>query len=163
MAMNLLESEIKEMEQTKVYLAGPINGCTDDECITWRESLKSQYPFDFADPMKRDYRGKEEESFREIVELDKIDIRNCDAMIAMFVKPSVGTSMEIYFAHSLDIPVILIDQSDKPLSPWLKYHSSWVVKNPDSAVIQVQVALNSQLAKRRNCLAYDPAIDGKLQ
>jgi len=28
----------------KVYLCGPINGCTDEECKNWRETVKAQLP-----------------------------------------------------------------------------------------------------------------------
>ncbi len=118
----------------KIYLCGPINGCTDDEATTWREWFKnSGVAADFVDPMKRDYRGKEASDYREIVELDKRDIRGCDAVVVMYVKPSVGTSMEIFFAWTIGVPVIVIDESDKPVSPWLRYHSTAVVKSKESA------------------------------
>ena len=119
----------------KVYLCGPINGCSDDEATTWREWFKrSGCDADFVDPMKRDYRGKEASDYREIVELDKRDIRGCDAVVVMYVKPSVGTSMEIFFAWTIGVPVIVIDESDKPVSPWLQYHSTAVVKAKESAL-----------------------------
>lgn len=113
----------------KIYLCGPINGCTDDECQTWRDWFKAtMVSVDFVDPMKRDYRGKETEDYREIVELDKRDIRSCDARVVMYTKPSVGTSMEVFFAWTLGIPVVVINESDKPLSPWLRYHAAAFVR-----------------------------------
>lgn len=120
-----------------IYLGGPINGCSDSEVNDWRSWVKDQLPglasrigcgaLIPVDPMKRDYRGKEAEDYREIVDLDKRDIRGCDAVVVMYTKPSVGTAMEIFFAWQLGIPVVLIDESSKPLSPWLRYHSTAIV------------------------------------
>lgn len=120
----------------RIYLAGPINGCSDAECNDWRTAVKEaygnnrrNYGVHCVDPMKRDYRGREAECVNEIVQLDKRDIASCDVVVVMFVKPSVGTAMEVYYAWQLGIPVIVIDQSGKPLSPWLVYHSTAVVKD----------------------------------
>lgn len=123
----------------KVYLCGPINGCSDEEAITWRDWFKaSSLDFKYIDPMKRDYRGKELEDYREIVDLDKRDIKNSDAAVVMYTKPSVGTSMEIFLMWTLGIPVILIDQSDKPLSPWLIYHATSIVKTKEEALQKLE-------------------------
>jgi hypothetical protein len=55
-----------------VYLAGAINGCTDDECKDWRELVKSIIGVEKTlDPMRRDYRGVELDCINEIVEGDK--------------------------------------------------------------------------------------------
>lgn len=125
----------------KIYLCGPINGCNDDQATTWREWFKSSVgPFviDWIDPMKRDYRGKEAEDYREIVELDKRDVRGCDVIIVMYTQPSVGTSMEIFFAWTIGIPVIVIDESKKPISPWLRYHSTAIVNNKHEALAKIK-------------------------
>jgi nucleoside 2-deoxyribosyltransferase len=118
----------------RVYLCGPINGCSDSEAMSWREWFKSRCLFEFVDPMSRDYRGSELLLYREIVDLDKMDIKKCDAVVVMFEKPSVGTSMEILYAWSNSIPVIVIDVSGKPLSPWLVYHSTSIVESKEGAV-----------------------------
>ena len=122
----------------KVYLCGPINGRSDDDCKGWREYAKERLP-DTLDPMDRDYRGRELEPgiAAEIVENDKADILRCDAMIVYYDKPSVGTSMEILFAHQAngkEFRTILVDKSDKPLSPWLIYHCPEVTKSLDEAI-----------------------------
>lgn len=122
----------------KIYLCGPINGCTDDECQTWREWFKKQESFfDFIDPMKRDYRGKEAEDYREIVELDKRDIRESDAMIVMYTRPTVGTCMEIHYASTIGIPIVVVDESNKPLSPWLRYHTTTIVQTKEAALAKI--------------------------
>ena len=81
----------------KVYLCGPINGCTDEVAKDWRSMVKAVLPILALDPMDRDYRGRElERVAKEIVENDKADIDQCGGLLVGYVKPSVGTSMEFY-------------------------------------------------------------------
>jgi len=115
-----------------VYLCGPINGRSDDDCTIWREYVKSRLP-DTLDPMRRDYRGKEDAAWREIVELDKIDVARCDVLLVYYDKPSVGTSMEIIWAWQGGKRIVLVDKSDKPLSPWLRYHAHHTTTSLDEA------------------------------
>jgi nucleoside 2-deoxyribosyltransferase len=130
----------------RVYLCGPINGCNDNEAVTWRrwfkdhkdrEYFKRDSDMVFVDPMDRDYRGREDASYREIIDLDKRDIRSCDVMIIMFTKPSVGSSMEVLYAWTLGIPVIVINDQENPISPWLKYHSTSIVNNKVDALNKI--------------------------
>ena len=119
----------------KTYLCGPINGRSDDDCKGWREYVKERLP-NTLDPMDRDYRGRELEPgiAKEIVENDKADIDSCDTMLVYFDRPSVGTSMEILWAWLNSTPIVLIDKSEKPLSPWLLYHCERVVKSLDEGI-----------------------------
>lgn len=107
-----------------VYLCGGINARLDAECRDWRESAKGGLLAHIRDPMDRDYRGRELEPgiADEIVTNDKQDIDECDALLVYYDKPSVGTSMEILYAWERKRPIVLVDVSDKPLSPWLIYH-----------------------------------------
>ena len=108
-----------------VYLCGPINGRSDEECKDWREIAKNML-INTINPMDRDYRGREIDPgiASEIVENDKNDILKSSSILVYYDKPSVGTSMEILFAFERNIPVYLVNKSDKPLSPWLIYHST---------------------------------------
>jgi len=115
----------------KVYLCGPINGCTDAECNDWRSYAKSRLP-DTLDPMRRDYRGREAESVNEIVELDKRDVAASDVILANCPKPSVGTSMEVFLAWQQGKIVIAVAQ--EPVSPWLRYHSTKIAPTIKDAI-----------------------------
>lgn len=120
---------------TTIYLCGPINGCTDEECTTWRELVKSIWAGPTLDPMRRDYRGKEHDSVNEIVELDKIDVTNSDVILVNYDKPSVGTSMEILYAWERGKMVVVVSKYGKTgLSPWLLYHSHAVATTFEDAV-----------------------------
>jgi nucleoside 2-deoxyribosyltransferase len=106
-----------------IYLCGPINGCTDEECNNWRSFVKARWEGPCLDPMRRDYRGKEDESVREIVELDKIDVMNSDVILVSYDKPSVGTSMEILYAFERGKLVVVVSAVGAKISPWMRYHS----------------------------------------
>lgn len=107
----------------KMYLCGPINGCTDEEANGWRTTVKRLWPGITIDPMRRDYRGREEDCVREIVELDKIDVAASDVVIVSYDKPSVGTSMEVLWAWERGKPVVAVCRRGTVLSPWMIYHS----------------------------------------
>jgi nucleoside 2-deoxyribosyltransferase len=119
----------------KVYLCGPINGRSDDDCKGWREYAKERIP-DTRDPMDRDYRGRELEPgiAAEIVMNDKSDVLESDVILVYYDKPSVGTSMEILYAWERNKRIVLVDKSDKPLSPWLIHHCKEVYKSLDEAI-----------------------------
>jgi nucleoside 2-deoxyribosyltransferase len=123
----------------RVYLAGPINGCSNEECKNWREYLKSELGEEHTlDPMRRDYRGIEMESVNEIVEDDKADIDNSTHLIVNYDRPSVGTSMEILYAWERKLPVIVVTSKDIRLSPWLVYHSIAIVYSFEDAINMVK-------------------------
>lgn len=126
------------MQPKTIYLCGPINGCTDEECRDWREFVKKLWRGTTLDPMRRDYRGREDESVNEIVELDKIDIMNADVLLVSYDKPSVGTSMEILYAWERGKPVVVVAAPETRISPWLRYHSHAIKPTYESAVAWVQ-------------------------
>lgn len=121
-----------------IYLCGPINGRTTEDATGWRETVKELWEGETLDPMRRDYRGREMEHgiAAEIVEGDLVDINNSDAILVFFDKPSVGTAMEVFYAnHNLGKPVVVVNSSNGPLSPWMVHHS-------DRQVSSVKEALN---------------------
>lgn len=118
-----------------VYLCGGINGLTDDECTSWREEAKKKLNCDTLDPMRRDYRGREDDKYAEIVVKDKYDIDLSDILLVNATRPSWGTAMEVLYAHmKKKIVVSVVGDS---ISPWLRYHSTYLEKSLDDAVRRI--------------------------
>ena len=126
-----------------VYMAGPINACSDGEAGDWRTELKNRLYEDprhcvspsnginFIDPMARDFRGIEGSHTDGIVEGDLMDIQASDIVIANCWKPSAGTSMEIFYARHVLGKHVIVLHPEGSVSPWLKYHSNDVVHSID--------------------------------
>lgn len=134
-----------------IYLAGPINACSDDQCIEWRNKVIDYYSdnkiIEIRDPMVRDYRDPKEahEGFIEIVENDKSDILHSDILIinasnketGFGNRPSVGTSMETLFAWQEGKSIVILCDDIETLSPWFKYHCDFIVDNWDDVFARV--------------------------
>jgi hypothetical protein len=117
-----------------VYLAGGINGLSDSDAKDWREYAKERLSHDTLDPLRRDYRGIEDESVEEIVHGDLEDIRNSDVVLASCVRPSWGTAMEIHFTRtSTPSSVYAVVPEDQTVSPWLRYYTS-IFRTFDEAI-----------------------------
>ena len=138
--MKHVSNQHGEQAMKTIYLCGPINGCTDEECCDWRAKVSEAWPGRCIDPMVRDYRGRETEAFREIVELDKIDVAESDILIVNYDKPSVGTSMEVLYAWQIGKRIIVVCREDANISPWLRYHSTHIVHNFDDAIATAAAA-----------------------
>ena len=118
----------------KIYLAGPMFLTEDDECKVWRDQAKANLAnHDVFDPMIRDYRGRTDEHYVEIVEEDKKEIDTCDMLLVNHTRPSVGTSMEILYAWERKKRIVTVVHG-KDVSPWLIYHSEKIFHDLDSAI-----------------------------
>ena len=107
-----------------VYLCGGINGLGDAECKSWRAEATDALRGCFAvkDPMRRDFRGHESQLGPFIVEADLRDISNSDVLLVNASRPSWGTAMEVYAAHTARKCVVTFGAPSNP-SPWLAQHS----------------------------------------
>lgn len=117
-----------------IYLCGGINKLSDSDAKDWRDATKVRLQplFEFLDPMRRDYRGKEAESVRAIIDGDIEDIHNSDGLLVNASRPSWGTGMELFFAASLGRMVVTVCPDERP-SPWLIGHSTVICKTfPDA-------------------------------
>jgi hypothetical protein len=90
-------------ERLRVYLAGPITGCTHEQQTWWREEVKQRLgrQFDFADPTQW---ADDKEVLQEIEKLDDSQI-----VLANMWMVSIGTTIGIIRASQLGKPVVLID------------------------------------------------------
>lgn len=113
----------------RLYLAGPIYGCTDDEVFGWRDQVRAD-PLgkmcELVDPSQRDYRGAEEHYAVEVVASDKACINACDALLAYCWKPSYGTAMEVLQACQQNKIVVVVSDAR---SPWLLNHADLVTSD----------------------------------
>ena len=106
-----------------VYLSGPIMDEHEGIARKWRDVAKSLLSGDFRllDPMRRSFRDQEVDSANEIVEFDLQDIRDADIILINYSKPSIGTSMEVFYA-SHDLGKFVVAFSPflfKDCSPWM--------------------------------------------
>lgn len=109
-----------------VYLCGGINGLNDGDCRDWREAAKEFLaPLRTLDPMRRDYRGIEEDSVEAIVTGDLRDIAEADFVLVNATRPSWGTAMEIVYARMLHKQVVVFTVETR-VSPWLRFHADYI-------------------------------------
>ncbi len=122
----------------KIYLSGPIM----DECplaaATWRERATQALsePFILLDPMRRDFKDREVDSANEIVEFDLQDVRDADILLVNYNKPSIGTSMEVFYAaHDLGKFIVAFSPfSFQECSPWMVRYCTKILPSLESAV-----------------------------
>jgi nucleoside 2-deoxyribosyltransferase len=109
----------------KIYLCGPIMDEVEGRARAWREQAKIELTdaFTLLDPMRRNFKDREVDSANEIVEFDLQDVRDADIILVNYNKPSIGTSMEVFYAsHVLHKFVIAF-------SPFTFQHCNpWMVK-----------------------------------
>ena len=117
-----------------IYLCGGINKLSDSEAKDWREAAKSVLGgrYKLLDPMRRDYRGKEAESVRAIIDGDVQDINESDILLVNASRPSWGTGMELFYAATRNLKIITVCPDERP-SPWLIGHSTTIVRTFDEA------------------------------
>ncbi|MFA6102095.1 MAG: nucleoside 2-deoxyribosyltransferase domain-containing protein [Victivallaceae bacterium] len=106
-----------------IYLSGPIMDEHAGHAREWRESAKVLLGknFDTLDPMRRKFVDRQVDSANEIVEFDLQDVRDADIILVNYNKPSIGTSMEVFYAaHDLGKFVVAFSPfSFVDCSPWM--------------------------------------------
>jgi len=122
--------------QPAIYLAGPIFQQSDSGCRGWRDEARQRLTWaTVLDPMDRDYRGAEQQNSKQIVNGDLADIRSADALLANVSRPSWGTAMEIYYAHTIGVPVVGFGiTAETACSPWLIHYCEEITETMIYAV-----------------------------
>ncbi len=125
------------MSMKTVYLSGPIMDEHLGAAREWRDSAKHllRKHFRLLDPMRRDFKDREVDSANEIVEFDLQDIREADIILVNYNKPSIGTSMEVFYAaHDLGKFVISFSPFDfQNCSPWMVRYSTKILPDLEAA------------------------------
>lgn len=126
-----------------VYLSGPIMDEHEGSARKWRDIARSLLSSDFRllDPMRRNFRDKEVDSANEIVEFDLQDIRDADIVLVNYRKPSIGTSMEVFYAsQNLGKFVIAFSPlSFKDCSPWMVRYCTKILPSLEAACEYLKV------------------------
>jgi len=125
------------MNKKIIFLSGPMRGIPKKEGIAWREKAKKLLGKKFK--VLHAYRGREKkETFpdpRGAVIRDKNDIMKAEIIIVNDTYENVsmiGTSMEVFYAYSLNKVVIIFGNAHKG-DYWLDYHSHIRVNSLEEA------------------------------
>ncbi len=128
----------------KIYLAGPITGCNDDQKKVWRQRIERSWPdeFEFICPVQRIEASPAKTPY-QIVSLDMEAIRDADAVIANMWKASIGTAIGVAVASFNGKPVIVIDRN-LLRNATLEYYAYDVVDDEDEAMLRLKEYFRQQ-------------------
>ena len=126
-----------EQTRRKIYLSGPIMDEKEGHAREWREAAKKLLDGDFIllDPMRRKFVDRQVDSANEIVEFDLQDVRDADIVLVNYSKPSIGTSMEVFYAsHDLGRFVVAFSALEfKDCSPWMARYCTKILPSLETA------------------------------
>ena len=120
-----------------IYLSGPIMDESAGYAREWRETAKKLLgnKFRLLDPMRRKFVDRQVDSANEIVEFDLQDVRDADIVLVNYSKPSIGTSMEVFYAsHDLGRFVVAFSSLEfRDCSPWMARYCTKILPSLESA------------------------------
>ena len=120
-----------------IYLSGPIMDEHEGVAREWREVAKTLLggSFRLLDPMRRKFVDRQVDSANEIVEFDLQDVRDADIVLVNYSKPSIGTSMEVFYAaHDLGKFVVAFSALEfKDCSPWMARYCTKILPSLETA------------------------------
>lgn len=113
-----------------------------DTAADWRARARERLAgrFTLLDPMRRNFRDRELDSANEIVEFDLQDVREADLLLVNYSKPSIGTSMEVFYAsHHLGKFVIAFSPFGfADCSPWMVRFCTKILPDLDAALVYIE-------------------------
>ena len=155
------------MKIIQVYLGGPIHGKTIEEATSWRKTFTANLNHamaisptrfkgldikstgdDIAGPLNYNYPKSVLSNSRAILTRDLMDIRRSDIVLMNFLETSqryVGSFVEMGYAHALNIPVLLVIESNNELvqHPFVGQLASWIVPTLEDARYIVETTANT--------------------
>ena len=121
----------------KIYLSGPIMDESHGAARQWRDTAKLLLgnKFQLLDPMRRKFVDREVDSANEIVEFDLRDVREADLILVNYNKPSIGTSMEVFYAaHDLGKFIVAFSPFEyRNCSPWMVRYCTKILPDLETA------------------------------
>ena len=132
-----------------IYLSGPIMDEHSGQAVEWRSRAKELLSgsFDMLDPMRRKFVDRQVDSANEIVEFDLQDVREADLILVNYNKPSIGTSMEVFYAaHDLGKFIVAFSPFEyKDCSPWMAKFCTKILPDLESAVAYIKTHFTSAI------------------
>ena len=133
----------------KIYLSGPIMDEHEGSAREWRNTVGVLLGSDFKtlDPMRRKFVDRQVDSANEIVEFDLQDVRDADIILVNYNKPSIGTSMEVFYAaHNLGKFVVAFSPFEyRDCSPWMARFCTKILPTLEDAVNYIKTNFGEQL------------------
>ena len=132
----------------KIYLSGPIMDEHEGSAREWRNAVKNMLKDEFKmlDPMRRKFVDRQVDSANEIVEFDLQDVRDADIILVNYNKPSIGTSMEVFYAaHNLGKFVVAFSPFEyRDCSPWMARFCTKILPTLEDAVNYIKINFGEQ-------------------
>ena len=131
------------------YLSGPIMDEHAGAAREWRECAKSLLAgrYRLLDPMRRKFVDREVDSANEIVEFDLLDVRNADIILVNYSRPSIGTSMEVFYAsHVLGKFVVAFSPYEyRECSPWMVRYCTKILGSLEEAAEYIATHFSQEM------------------
>ena len=99
------------------------------------------------DPMRRKFVDREVDSANEIVEFDLLDVRNADIILVNYSRPSIGTSMEVFYAsHVLGKFVVAFSPYEyRECSPWMVRYCTKILGSLEEAAEYIATHFSQEM------------------
>ena len=124
-------------QRMTIYLSGPIMDEHEGTAREWRTAAKQLLGKDFRilDPMRRKFVDRQVDSANEIVEFDLQDVRDADIVLVNYNKPSIGTSMEVFYAafNQGKFVISFSPFTFENCSPWMVRFSTKILPSLEAA------------------------------
>ena len=125
-----------------IYLSGPIMDEHEGAVRDWRNTAKKLLGKDFRilDPMRRKFVDRQVDSANEIVEFDLQDVRDADIVLVNYNKPSIGTSMEVFYAafNQGKFVISFSPFTFENCSPWMVRFSTKILPTLEAACSYIE-------------------------
>ena len=139
----------RENNLKTIYLSGPIMDEHAGAAREWRECAKSLLAGRYRplDPMRRKFVDREVDSANEIVEFDLLDVRNADIILVNYSRPSIGTSMEVFYAsHVLGKFVVAFSPYEyRECSPWMVRYCTKILGSLEEAAEYIATHFSQEM------------------
>ena len=139
----------RENNLKTIYLSAPIMDEHAGAAREWRECAKSLLAgrYRLLDPMRRKFVDREVDSANEIVEFDLLDVRNADIILVNYSRPSIGTSMEVFYAsHVLGKFVVAFSPYEyRECSPWMVRYCTKILGSLEEAAEYIATHFSQEM------------------